>query len=279
MKTFIITILAVTASAAVVDNLEARAGCNANNCLRAVRATRFGTATMQLRMAECSSFLAVTETPSPVTVFVTEDIPETTAAPTLLETQLTTAAPSKEIPFYASACGDDREYSSACSCFGAVPATTTLPTSTVTSTLAIVPTVTAPPFVNNTQGVPSNTTRGEIACSSPWVCGEKSIPLCSQAAGETGCVCFVTVEGAQVCAQPNDCNSTCATSGDCGRDEVCVRQSCCMGATCMKTNVCGNEASPKLMFKRRRGGAGAWVKRDGLSRLSLVPHDASLEQH
>lgn len=55
---------AAVATAAVVENLEPRNGCDADNCLRAVRATRFGTATMEIRMSECNSFLAVTQTPS-----------------------------------------------------------------------------------------------------------------------------------------------------------------------------------------------------------------------
>lgn len=62
---FSLVVFTAAASAAVVDKLEARQkGCNADNCLRAVRATRFGTATMEIRMSECNSFLAVTETPS-----------------------------------------------------------------------------------------------------------------------------------------------------------------------------------------------------------------------
>ncbi|GKT41186.1 uncharacterized protein ColSpa_01367 [Colletotrichum spaethianum] len=285
MKFSIVTYFAVAASAAVVDTdsameipaalevpaVQARAtGCNADNCLRAVRATRYGTATMELRMAECSSFLAVTETPSASTVYVTESSIETitaNATKTIYQRQAAeTSISTKAIPEYASACSDAARYSSACSCFGATAATTTIPALTVTSTVSFVSTTTLAPFVN--------VTRPALSCSKVWNCGDSTIPLCS---GESGCVCFKTVEGRDVCAEPNECESSCDTTNDCGNGEVCIKQSCCAGGTCMKVDVCLNQVQPKMMFKRRNA---AWIKkqvRADLHHLSLVPHDSEEE--
>ncbi|KAF4847470.1 hypothetical protein CGCSCA4_v005628 [Colletotrichum siamense] len=273
MKFLAIASLTVAASAAVVENKF----CNADNCLRAVRATRFGTATMVLRMAECSSYLAVTETPQPSTTFVTETSLETitlNATRTIFDRAVgTPASTTKNIPAYATACKNDAAYRSACSCFGATGVTTTAPIPIITSTISVVATTTVGPFVN--------ATRPALGCSNPWTCGDKTIPTCSlDKAGEKGCVCFRTVEGRDVCAVPNDCQPSCNTTNDCSGGEVCIKQSCCLGGTCMKVDVCLNQILPKMMFKKR-AGAGAWVKRQGkfdFSKLSLFPHDASLEQ-
>ncbi|KAK2053189.1 hypothetical protein LY76DRAFT_629657 [Colletotrichum caudatum] len=277
MKFSSVAFFAAAASAALIDNgdvlpvVKARAtGCNADNCLRAVRATRFGTATMEVRMAECSSFLAVTETPAASTVYVTESSIQTVTANstrTIVQRQAAeTAISTKAIPAYASACSEAARYSSACSCFGATAATTTAPAATVTSTVSVVATTTLAPYVN--------VTRPALSCGSAWSCGAATIPICG---GESGCVCFETVEGRKVCAQPNECRPSCDTTGDCGSGEVCIKQSCCAGGVCMKVDVCLNDALPKMMFKRRNA---AWVKkhaRAGLNHLSLVPHDAEDE--
>ncbi|KAK2005949.1 hypothetical protein LZ32DRAFT_596303 [Colletotrichum eremochloae] len=281
MKFSSVAFFAAAASAAVVDTddvkeflgipvVKARVGCNADNCLRAVRATRFGTATMEIRMAECSSFLAVTETPIASTVFVTESSIQTITAnttKTIFQRQAAeTAASTKAIPAYASPCLDAARYSSACSCFGATGATVTAPAAIVTSTVSIVATTTIAPFVN--------VTRPALSCSNPWTCGDPVIPVCSQ---QSGCVCFQTVEGRSVCALPNQCESRCDTTNDCGNDEVCIKQSCCTRGSCMKVNVCLNAASPTMMFKRRNA---AWIKKQAradLNFLSLVPHDAEEE--
>ena len=53
---FIVTLVG-TALGGVV---EGRDGCDADNCLRAVRETRFGTQTLAAHSADCSSFNKVT---------------------------------------------------------------------------------------------------------------------------------------------------------------------------------------------------------------------------
>ncbi|KAF6827374.1 hypothetical protein CMUS01_09028 [Colletotrichum musicola] len=270
-----LVVFAAAASAAVVDNLEARQkGCNADNCLRAVRATRFGTATMEIRMSECSSYLAVTETPSASTVYITERNVETVTINTrnLNRRDAPTPSPTKAIPAYATFCPDAAAYSSACSCFGARATTVTAPPPpVVTSTVTIVATATIleGPFVNATRPVAS--------CDKPWTCGDAVIPACSGAgeAAGSGCVCFRSVEGRDVCAQPNDCQVGCQGSSDCGAGEVCVKESCCAGGTCMKIDVCLDKTLPRMLFKKRGGSKQA---RAGFSYLSLQPHDAVDEQ-
>ncbi|KAK1994788.1 hypothetical protein LX36DRAFT_672917 [Colletotrichum falcatum] len=279
MKFSSVAFFAAVASAAAIDeaaNLRDILVCNADNCLRAVRATRFGTATMSARMAECSSFLAVTETPKASTVFVTESSIQTVtvnSTRTLFQRQAAetpASSTTKVIPEYASACPNAAGYSSACLCFGATAATTTAPAATVTSTVTVVATTTLGPYVN--------VTRPAVTCGDPWRCGSGKIPACSGSESSSGCVCFRTVEGRQVCAQPNDCEPGCNTSSDCSGGEVCIKDSCCAGGTCMKIDVCLNDAQPKMMFKRR---SAAWVKkqaRAGFNRLSLVPHEDEVER-
>ncbi|KLU82242.1 hypothetical protein MAPG_01316 [Magnaporthiopsis poae ATCC 64411] len=128
--------------------------CHANNCLRAVRATQFPT-----RLNDCATNLAVTYTPSTVTVTSTAQA-TTTVAPVirrraLLDTDLRNPklgeraaeaaalierdAGGPAIPTYATACTDFAAYSSACSCAGATPATITVPAPVTSTTVTATP--------------------------------------------------------------------------------------------------------------------------------------------
>ncbi|KAL0943365.1 uncharacterized protein CTRU02_201251 [Colletotrichum truncatum] len=274
MRLLALVPIAAAASAAVVDHVEGRAnGCNADNCLRAVRANRYGTATMSIRMAECSSYLAVTHTPVASTVYVTETGAEPAVesnTQTIQQRDIETPAPTKAIPAYATACPDAAAFSSACYCFGASPLTITAPTPTITSTIFHTPPATPTLLVDADLRA--------LSCNKPWTCGDTTVPWCS-AEGEKGCACFRTAEGRDVCAVPGDCKSTCDSTTDCGTGEVCVKQSCCVGGTCMKVDVCINQAFPQMMFKKR-SGKPAWARESDnvdLSRLSLYPHDIRLE--
>lgn len=55
---------ALSGANAAPEKAEKRAGCNADNCLRAIAITRLGEATRQLRLYDCSSFLQATVTPA-----------------------------------------------------------------------------------------------------------------------------------------------------------------------------------------------------------------------
>ncbi|KAK2051049.1 hypothetical protein LY76DRAFT_677647 [Colletotrichum caudatum] len=109
--------------------------CNADNCLRQVRASAFPT---RSGTADCQAFQTVTST-----VLTTTTVDAPTAAAKVkrasvnsnrMTTQLTkSAAPT--IPAYASGCSNSAQYASACSCAGVTASTKTV-TSTVTSTAA-----------------------------------------------------------------------------------------------------------------------------------------------
>lgn len=150
--------------AAGVAAAPATSTCNADNCLRAVRASAFPTV---LGTRDCSSYLLATVTPATSTSTVTVTIsPTSTFSVTVTNTQTlidsvtatstatvtdtititsdvditstvlqfpslaprqVTVQPS-HIPTYASACSNSVRYSSACSCIGVTKSTTTAAT-------------------------------------------------------------------------------------------------------------------------------------------------------
>ncbi|KAK6525592.1 hypothetical protein TWF281_010648 [Arthrobotrys megalospora] len=151
MQLFILLLsLLTTVSASVIDP---RAACNADNCLRAVRATQFGSRGFN----DCLSYWQTTYTPPTQTQYTTETAPATVTETLTLTTtttvpvSLTVQTPSTStvtlpttftniqtmgiqfnkrqqlpgpvqqgntIPSYASACSGTIRYSSACSCIG-----------------------------------------------------------------------------------------------------------------------------------------------------------------
>ncbi|KAF3165564.1 hypothetical protein TWF788_000721 [Orbilia oligospora] len=169
IKSLIGFTLAAASSAAV---LERRAGCNADNCLRALRATQIA-GRLEAASSACNSFWVSTITPSLFTVTetvvssttfisesyttetdtasetITSTVFEVTAVsgpPTSTRTVFTQVAfPAKvkrcttateAFPSWASACSGAVRFTSACSCIGvttAVTVTAPTPTTTVTS--------------------------------------------------------------------------------------------------------------------------------------------------
>ncbi|KAK6336643.1 hypothetical protein TWF718_009439 [Orbilia javanica] len=172
----------VASTAAVVSGsvLLPRAGCNADNCLRGVRATQYGDRGLE----GCLSYWRTTYTPPPSTEYTTIVVSTTatstdsiTITTTVAET-LTTLAPTtftetipttftqtkslknnnqfekrnpvvqegNTIPTYASFCSGTVRYSSACSCLGVstistVTAPTPITISTITETsITTIPT-------------------------------------------------------------------------------------------------------------------------------------------
>ncbi|RVD88979.1 uncharacterized protein DFL_000003 [Arthrobotrys flagrans] len=112
-------------------------GCNRDNCLRAVIASAFPN---RNGAADCSSFLLTTVTPAARTVTITKKTTTTVFATNNIgyrniKARPVTVIPSR-IPAYAAACSGSARYSSACSCIGVRPSTTTArtPTKTVTVT-------------------------------------------------------------------------------------------------------------------------------------------------
>jgi hypothetical protein len=114
------------------DRRTTPTGCDANNCLRAIRATNelpqasLDCVSIQLSalpvaflISQQSSFLVETLTPPPTTKTITVTV-ETIAF------VHRTAKYGRIIPPYASACTDIAEYSSACSCIGITESTINL---------------------------------------------------------------------------------------------------------------------------------------------------------
>ncbi|RVD84624.1 uncharacterized protein DFL_006363 [Arthrobotrys flagrans] len=138
---------ALVLAAALYSADIAFAGCAADNCLRAVRASVFPT---RSGTADCSSFFSATVQQKPSTAIVSTDGTTITTTAVYLETASPTAIPS-----YASACSGAARYSSACSCIGAAHVTTTVfpPTPTTSDIINAV-------FVVSPEGCPRSTPTG-----------------------------------------------------------------------------------------------------------------------
>jgi len=134
------------------------ADCNANNCLRAVKAGAFPT---RKTIEDCSSFMAITVTPATFTITSTIATTFTTLAepPTetlkrrnynphpareVIEVRQVTVSPTA-VPAYASACTGIVKYSSACSCIGVTQYTVTAATPVTTVTTSVTTTATVTP--------------------------------------------------------------------------------------------------------------------------------------
>ncbi|KAJ0269487.1 hypothetical protein CBS470a_013736 [Colletotrichum nupharicola] len=106
--------------------------CNADNCLRDVRASAFPT---RSGIADCQAFQTVTSTvvtTTTVAAAAAAKVKRAVVDPNIRITQVAKrAAPT--IPAYASGCSNSARYASACSCAGVTASTKTV-TSTVTST-------------------------------------------------------------------------------------------------------------------------------------------------
>ncbi|KAI9172520.1 hypothetical protein HJFPF1_02022 [Paramyrothecium foliicola] len=126
--TVFIAALAATVIAFPNDLVD-RAGCGGDNCFNQVSATRFGAATLEARLADCASYLEVTETPAVSTVVTT------------IATSTTTIVAPDVVPAYASGCaGNDLKYRSACSCANVAAQTVTAKVPVVTQVVQIIAT-------------------------------------------------------------------------------------------------------------------------------------------
>lgn len=101
--------------------LAIAAGCNEDNCLRALIGTRRGPEWPKTASTDCVKYLQATVTPSPVTILTTTTVTPAPTAPLARRAE-------GPIPDYASACSGAVRYSSACSCLGVLPTTFTAPT-------------------------------------------------------------------------------------------------------------------------------------------------------
>ncbi|EWC46696.1 hypothetical protein DRE_04183 [Drechslerella stenobrocha 248] len=143
------TAVVFAAFAASVLAVPTNQGCNANNCLRAVRKTNLPEAS-DTRTADCNSYLSTTVTPATVTETSTIHVIETTHVnadtTTTVDLTVTTTETKKKrdvtvtptvTPTYATACSGVDAYISACLCIGATGTAITVaaPTTVTTSTI------------------------------------------------------------------------------------------------------------------------------------------------
>lgn len=158
MKSIGITVLAL-ASLVSASLLHGRAACNADNCLRAVRATNVPTATQITRSSQCSSYMRVTVTPSQAATSRT--ITSFSVAGNVFNTETYTPGGDFQpndaytisgtaVPSYAqaacpsnAAAGVSERFASACSCMGITKVTSMAPTETATSTVTMTTSVTS----------------------------------------------------------------------------------------------------------------------------------------
>ncbi|KAH8906885.1 hypothetical protein BR93DRAFT_968445 [Coniochaeta sp. PMI_546] len=256
---------------ALIDFVASSSTCdNANNCLRAVRSS----GALASHSADCASYLKTTVTPTTIyqtltiSVTPTSTVPATTTTEilesvtittqsTLLETSITTTgttsttvisqvltilgkrAATSKIPSYASACSNAAAYSSACSCIGVTPTTTTAAapetsvtlsstttpsTRTVSTTLQTVSTtstITVSTAISvMTEVIESTATSFAIATASVTV-STTAIPV---AGGNCGSVYTATV-GQYSQAYFRNCDSLCFEYGGSAPDGATIAYS------------------------------------------------------
>ncbi|PMD18535.1 hypothetical protein NA56DRAFT_706447 [Hyaloscypha hepaticicola] len=126
---------ALTASAQMIEVRATACGAG-NNCQRGVGGTAGNKPPLSSRLADCSSLNTVTVTPAPFTTATTSSVLEvmTIKARQADEPGSAVTVTPTAVPTYATYCSNPLAYYSACSCAGATPITTTMPTPTVTVT-------------------------------------------------------------------------------------------------------------------------------------------------
>ncbi|KAK6360922.1 hypothetical protein TWF730_007037 [Orbilia blumenaviensis] len=215
-------------AAEIVSATGSPSGCNANNCLRAVRATAFPT---RPGTADCSSFFSTTiETKTS-----TEDVGGVITTVTYLETTIPT-----HIPAYASACDGPVKYSSACSCIGVTPVTTIIPPTCAPGTLSCnggaCQDILSDP---ENCGACGNKCEAGASCSN----GQCSVPTCdgSSCGSLNGCgsdcFCFREAGGNGFCGPNVPCAplKDCASNAECEIGEVCAISTCCNRPVCLSS--------------------------------------------
>jgi len=206
------------------------ATCNANNCLRAVRASAFPT---RPGTADCSSYFSVTVQKSGT---VTEYITPT------------------DIPAYASACSGSVKYSSACSCIG-VPHVTTVIDITPTCDEGTESCGGGP--CQDILSDPNNCGGCGVTCPS-GVCknGQCSVSTCDGSTCNSlnscgsDCFCFKTSDDLGFCGPNISCAPLldCTSTSDCAQGEVCATGTCCGRNVCLAS--CSSVTRRSSLFGR-----------------------------
>ncbi|RVD89072.1 uncharacterized protein DFL_000094 [Arthrobotrys flagrans] len=219
---FLLSGVLYAASATNISN-----GCNHDNCYRAVKADAFPT---RPGTADCSSYFSTTieqKTSTKVVRRVTFTI-------TYFETTIPT-----HIPAYASACDGPAKYSSACSCIGVTPVTTTIIPTCGPGTLSC--------YGGPCRDVLSDPNNcgacGNKCGSGSCVNGQCSVPSCDgSSCGSLNscgvdCLCFKEASNKGFCGPNISCAplKDCDANGDCKAGEVCATSTCCGRNVCLSS--------------------------------------------
>lgn len=123
---FILLLLIVGICSADVSNVTtpATAGCSADNCYRAVSGDFRGPFQQAIAYNDCVEYMENFRTVDIINITITSTI-LTTITEVFTVGKRAVATTTFSLPSYASACSNEARYSSACSCWGILPDTTT----------------------------------------------------------------------------------------------------------------------------------------------------------
>ncbi|KAF3940974.1 hypothetical protein ABW19_dt0208072 [Dactylella cylindrospora] len=133
------TLVAALGVVSSANALIARGACNADNCLRALRATQLPSRSLEASAA-CTSALHTTVTPETITATQTDfETATVTIASTTIITYAPVLRPRDEfvLPEFATACSGFERFSSACSCLGVFESTITLDAPVTSTTVTV----------------------------------------------------------------------------------------------------------------------------------------------
>ncbi|EPS42021.1 hypothetical protein H072_4068 [Dactylellina haptotyla CBS 200.50] len=228
------------------ESLYEYAGCQANNCIRAVTGTAVKTPSVASRKLDCNSAQLATAfgltttltyytTITPATVTVTASTTITVASGTFT---ITASAPVKRdevldrrtlaagVPSYASACTNLVQYKSACSCLGVTATTLTVAGFTASTTATMTATLTQTDTATLTQVIPATTITGCPVGYSQCLDGCKNLKTDANNCGVCGVQC-------STCANRYCSNPGCVSPGGCNTGTTCSGLSdgcsCAMG--------------------------------------------------
>ncbi|RFU24473.1 hypothetical protein B7463_g11865, partial [Scytalidium lignicola] len=204
--------------------------CNGDNCTRAVTGTR-DLKTLRspaVKLIALASCLPPTTTVSTVTIYTSAPPAKRDVEARMVAGHDITVIPTN-VPAYASPCSGIARYSSACSCWGITATVNTAPTLTVSATATL--------YVYGT-------------CNSPKNCDTycpNGIYTCDNPEGNNGCSCGTDANSSYQCFKHGSCSE--CSSDSCTNDSVCVADTCCPYATCVRrADVCPNGASKRSLF-------------------------------
>ncbi|KAJ8063089.1 hypothetical protein OCU04_008332 [Sclerotinia nivalis] len=267
-NSFILLLLIIRVCIADVSNITtpAIAGCNADNCYRAVSGDFRGPFQQAIAYDDCVDYMENFCTVDIINVTVTSTILTTITEVSTVGKRAVATTPFS-LPSYATACSNEARYSSACSCWGILP-------DTITET---VPTYTTYTTSTVTTGLPPVCPTGKALMKDSLNCGscgyvcdtgycehgtcntfpciptkcEEGIKPCVV---DSTCFCFNTFTGLGFCGENIECAEAkdCYDDGDCPNAYVCAWDTCCGNNVCVLGNCPNPAAKLARMVQRKR---------------------------